>query len=403
MKKTFYFLLCWAYCLVASAQTADGQRKQPLDSLEFHDLLVAMCDMKNETFHSVDMMSDVVKELASFTYKVNGTTATPWNAQELLKKYADSQLKEDFAAVGSDVYLQAFGDDEQAFRTAVAGLYKKNGIVLRALDKAFISLLGRLNLVVASAPDAGQAITLANELMVLEGEAVTEEFYQAFEKFYKEAGYPAFIEYYLTAPDGSKKQVREKYQKVANYLKAASVDFFACHLYNNGVTVEVLQVENPAVPLHGKLLHCYHVFQKRNGKELARDLVPEFQNWAYPPQARAQHEEGVVVVRYQVLEDGRIGEVQVEQSSQSPALDQEAVRVVKSFPRFVPARHQGVAVSYWRKQTFNYSLRDANFEYIQTNNRPERVRNAIKDSQRNFGAKTNRVRKEVESDRRKRN
>lgn len=66
----------------------------------------------------------------------------------------------------------------------------------------------------------------------------------------------------------------------------------------------------------------------------------------YPEIARDQEIQGVVTLRFVVLEDGRVGEVQVVKSLE-PHCDAEAIRVIKSLPRFTPGKQQGKPVRVW--------------------------------------------------------
>ena len=56
--------------------------------------------------------------------------------------------------------------------------------------------------------------------------------------------------------------------------------------------------------------------------------------------------EGRVILQFVVKADGSIGEVKVVRSVHE-ALDQEAVRIIKSLPNFTPGRQDGQAVSVW--------------------------------------------------------
>ena len=69
-------------------------------------------------------------------------------------------------------------------------------------------------------------------------------------------------------------------------------------------------------------------------------------NLRYPAIASEQDIQGVVVVHFEVKEDGSIGTTQVAKSL-SKECDHEAVRVVKSLQRFTPAWHQGKPVAVW--------------------------------------------------------
>lgn len=66
----------------------------------------------------------------------------------------------------------------------------------------------------------------------------------------------------------------------------------------------------------------------------------------YPQIALEQEIQGVVTLRFVVLPNGAVGDVFVVQGLDSNC-DREAVRVVKSLPRFNPGRQQGKPVSVW--------------------------------------------------------
>lgn len=66
----------------------------------------------------------------------------------------------------------------------------------------------------------------------------------------------------------------------------------------------------------------------------------------YPSIAQEQEIQGVVVLRFVVLEDGSVGDV-VVQKGLHPECDKAAVKVVQSLPRFVPGKQQGKPVKVW--------------------------------------------------------
>ena len=70
--------------------------------------------------------------------------------------------------------------------------------------------------------------------------------------------------------------------------------------------------------------------------------------------------EGIVVVQFVVKADGSIGEVKVLRRADE-ALNEEAVRVVKSLPKFTPGRQNGKAVSVW--YTFPVSFKRSSSGY----------------------------------------
>ena len=66
----------------------------------------------------------------------------------------------------------------------------------------------------------------------------------------------------------------------------------------------------------------------------------------YPANAAKNNIQGRVIVQFVVNKDGSIGEVKVVRSVDKD-LDKEAVRVVKSLPKFTPGRQNGQAVPVW--------------------------------------------------------
>ena len=66
----------------------------------------------------------------------------------------------------------------------------------------------------------------------------------------------------------------------------------------------------------------------------------------YPAMAAENNVQGKVVVQFVVKKDGSISEVKVIRSVDKD-LDREAVRVVKSMPKFTPGRQNGEAVNVW--------------------------------------------------------
>lgn len=57
-------------------------------------------------------------------------------------------------------------------------------------------------------------------------------------------------------------------------------------------------------------------------------------------------EEGVVIVQFVVKKDGSIGETKVVRKSH-PAFNEEALRVVKALPTFIPGMKKGKPVNVW--------------------------------------------------------
>ena len=70
------------------------------------------------------------------------------------------------------------------------------------------------------------------------------------------------------------------------------------------------------------------------------------ENTKYPAIALEQDVQGMVILRFVVERDGRVGDIEVKKSL-SEECDREAIRVIKSLPRFVPARKEGRPVRKW--------------------------------------------------------
>ena len=76
----------------------------------------------------------------------------------------------------------------------------------------------------------------------------------------------------------------------------------------------------------------------------------------FPPMYAEINVQGKVVVQFVVDKTGEIGEVKVVRSVDKD-LDEEAVRIVKTLPKFIPGRHNGQAVSVWYTLPVTFRLR----------------------------------------------
>lgn len=68
------------------------------------------------------------------------------------------------------------------------------------------------------------------------------------------------------------------------------------------------------------------------------------ENLKYPPKAKEAKEEGRTFVGLVVNEDGSLSNFKIQRSSGSPTLDEEALRVVKSMPVWIPGKQRGKSV-----------------------------------------------------------
>lgn len=79
------------------------------------------------------------------------------------------------------------------------------------------------------------------------------------------------------------------------------------------------------------------------------------ENIRYPSVAQENNIQGRVVVQFVVTKTGSIGQVKVVRSK-DPDLDKEAVRVVKTLPKFVPGKMNGHAVNVWYTLPITFRL-----------------------------------------------
>lgn len=75
----------------------------------------------------------------------------------------------------------------------------------------------------------------------------------------------------------------------------------------------------------------------------------------YPPEAAKNNIQGRVIVQFVVDKTGEIGEVRVVRSVDKD-LDKEAVRIIKTLPKFIPGRQNGQAVAVWYTLPVTFKL-----------------------------------------------
>lgn len=76
------------------------------------------------------------------------------------------------------------------------------------------------------------------------------------------------------------------------------------------------------------------------------------QNIVYPKEAVEKKLQGTVTLRFIVKKTGEVGDVQILRGV-NELLDQEALRVVKALPNFIPGKQKGEPVAVW----FNLPVR----------------------------------------------
>jgi len=79
------------------------------------------------------------------------------------------------------------------------------------------------------------------------------------------------------------------------------------------------------------------------------------ENTKYPPIARENDIQGKVFVRFCVTSGGAVDKVSIARGV-DPLLDQEAIRVVKTLPKWKPGKQRGKAVNVWYTVPINFTL-----------------------------------------------
>ena len=82
------------------------------------------------------------------------------------------------------------------------------------------------------------------------------------------------------------------------------------------------------------------------------------QNIQYPPEAAKNNVQGRVILQFVVDKTGQVGEVKILRSV-SEELDAEAVRVVKTLPKFEPGRQDGKPVAVWYTLPVSFNIRSS--------------------------------------------
>jgi len=75
----------------------------------------------------------------------------------------------------------------------------------------------------------------------------------------------------------------------------------------------------------------------------------------YPQEAKEKGYEGEVVLRVEVLVNGRVGQIEIKKSSSYELLDRSALTAVKQW-RFIPAKKDDVAIPLWVNIPIKFEL-----------------------------------------------
>jgi TonB family protein len=98
----------------------------------------------------------------------------------------------------------------------------------------------------------------------------------------------------------------------------------------------------------------------RGGSGAASPKYGENPKPPYPQEARNKGYQGKVLLKVEVLPDGRVGEIELKESSGYEVLDQSALTTVKKW-RFIPATKGRVAIPCWVNVPITFQLQDIPF------------------------------------------
>jgi protein TonB len=116
---------------------------------------------------------------------------------------------------------------------------------------------------------------------------------------------------------------------------------------NGSVPKEIIPVENPepVVPSENKpFVRVEEMPEFPGGWQALLKYISE--NIKYPSEAQNNNIQGKVILQFVVNSDGSVDRIEVLRSVH-PSLDSEAVRVVKTLPRFKPGKQGGIPVPVW--------------------------------------------------------
>ena len=101
--------------------------------------------------------------------------------------------------------------------------------------------------------------------------------------------------------------------------------------------------------IFGKIFYAY------GGGNGARPKYAENPKPVYPQEAKEKGHEGEVILRVEVLSNGRVGQIEVRRSSGYESLDRSALTTVKQW-RFMPAKKGDIAIPLWVNIPIKFQL-----------------------------------------------
>jgi protein TonB len=133
--------------------------------------------------------------------------------------------------------------------------------------------------------------------------------------------------------------------EVTTFIPAT--DVINATIENGRVTDSVVYVEpvTPEIPSETKV---FIVVEEKPEYPGGLPALFKFigENLQYPSEAQINNIEGKVILKFVVSPDGSVDRIEILRSI-DPLLDNEAIRVVKTLPKFKPGKQGGVPVPVW--------------------------------------------------------
>lgn len=126
---------------------------------------------------------------------------------------------------------------------------------------------------------------------------------------------------------------------------------------NGNVNDTIIAVENPQPEISEEVetipVSVQEMPEFPGGMSALMKYVGDHLN--YPAEAQRNNIEGKVFLKFVVNTDGSVNRIELIRGI-DPVLDNEAIRVIGTLPRFKPGRQNGVAVRVWFSMPINFKI-----------------------------------------------
>lgn len=168
---------------------------------------------------------------------------------------------------------------------------------------------------------------------------------------------PTSFDIALLDPSKRNNSVFYKYSKELskNYGKNAENGLLEASSIQEDLLINTVEYIDSVKTTNGE--HIYEVIEQMPQFPGGESALLNFlmKNIQYPAEALQKGISGQVITRFVVDQYGRVGNVEVFKSP-SPLLDAEAIRIIKSLPRWIPGMQNGQCVSVYFTLPINFKL-----------------------------------------------